>query len=104
MILKENQNLDLSKYNPFLHEFQKYSSSLFDFGDNNIFKPKEKTNDEILKEKLSRSTRNEYQLTEKQLQAMNKGSEISPEKIDLIMKKFPPFKGDAIPADEIENF
>ena len=65
LIMKENQNLDLNEYNPFLNEFQKYSANLFDFGDNNIFKPKEKTNDEILKEKLQRSTQNEYKLTEK---------------------------------------
>ena len=67
LIMKENQNLDLSKYNKFLSEFQQYSANLFDFGDNMLFKPQEKTTDEIIKEKLQRSTKNEYIKTENQL-------------------------------------
>lgn len=43
MILAENDNLDLEKYEPYMNEFQKYSSVLFDFGDNNIFGVQAKT-------------------------------------------------------------
>lgn len=87
-----------------MNEFQKYSASLFDFGENNIFKPKEKTNEEILKEKMQRSTKNEYKLTEKNLKFTHKGADISPERIGQIMKKYPPFQADAVPQDEIETF
>lgn len=97
LIMKENNNLDLNNYNPFLNEFQKYSSNLFDFGDNNIFKPKEKSHEEIQKERLMRSTQNEYNKTAKQLRMKLKDEEISPERVEQIMKKYPPFKADAIP-------
>lgn len=50
-----------------MNEFQKYSANLFDFGENNIFQQKEKTNEDILKEKLQRSTKNEYENTKKLL-------------------------------------
>jgi len=58
-ILKKHNNLDLNDYNQFLGEFQKYSSNMFDFGDNSVFKVAEKSNEEKLNEKLKRSTNNE---------------------------------------------
>lgn len=80
--MKENRNLDLSNYNPFLNEFHKYSANLFDFGENNIFKPKEKTTDEILKEKQQRSTKNEYRKTETKLKMKFQDEQFSPERVE----------------------
>lgn len=81
MILKENDNLDLEKYEPFMNEFQKYSSNLFDFGDNNIFGVQAKTQEEITKAKLKLSTKQEYEKTEKMLR-MKGEAEVSPERVE----------------------
>lgn len=66
-IMKHHNNLDLSDYNQYLGEFQKYSSNMFDFGDSSVFKVAEKSNEEKLNEKLKRSTNNEYEKTERQM-------------------------------------
>lgn len=101
--MKQNDNLDLNNYKPFMNEFQKYSSNLFDFGDTNIFKPKEKPNEEILKDRLKRSTKNEYELIQKHFR-LKAAEDLSPERLEQMMKKYPPFEADAIPEDQIDTF
>ena len=65
-ILKENDNLDLDTYKQYMHEFYKFSGDLFEF-DHTIFQSKVRDPQEILDNKLRRSSLNEYELTEKQL-------------------------------------
>ena len=47
-ILKQNENLDLDKYKPFLHDFTKYSGDMFEF-DTNIFPVKTRDAAEVMK-------------------------------------------------------
>ena len=79
--MKQNNNLDLNDYDQFLGEFQKFSSTMFDFGDNSVFKQAEKSNEEKLNDMLKRSTHSEYDKTEKKLKAKLKITEISPDRV-----------------------
>ena len=90
-IMKQNNNLDLNDYDQFLGEFQKFSSTMFDFGDNSVFKQAEKSNEEKLADKLKRSTNSEYEKTEKKLKVKFAMNDISPERVQQAMKKYPPF-------------
>ena len=96
-ILRENDNLDLDTYKQYMNEFYKFSGDLFEF-DHTIFQKKVRDPQEVIENRLRRSSANEYELTEKQLtrDAANKGSS-SPERILGILKKLPPFEGDNIP-------
>lgn len=80
-IMKQNNNLDLNDYDQFLNEFQKFSSTMFDFGDNSVFKQAEKSNEEKLNDKLKRSTHSEYEKTEKKLKVKFNMTEVSPERV-----------------------
>ena len=51
--MQENDNLDLDNYKPFMHDFQKFSVSVFDFGDSGIFKLKDETAHDIIKQRLT---------------------------------------------------
>ena len=97
-ILKENDNLDLDTYKQYMHEFYKFSGDLFEF-DHTIFQSKVRDPQEILDNKLRRSSLNEYELTEKQLARKGDGGTrgaSSPEMVRNILKKLPPFEGDII--------
>ena len=89
--MKQNNNLDLNDYDQFLGEFQKFSSTMFDFGDNSVFKQNEKSNEEKLADKLKRCTKTEYENTEKKLKVKFAMNDISPERVQQAMKKYPPF-------------
>ena len=103
-MLRENNNLDLDSYKPFINDFHKFSGDIFDF-DTNIFQEKFKDPAEVIANKLRRSTESEYAITEKYLRMMEGDtSNLSPERIHRILKKLPTFANDTIDADDIETF
>ena len=54
---------------------------------------------------MRRSTQQEYQRTQKRLiQEEGAAVNLSPERINSILKKFPPFVSDAIPEEDIDTF
>ena len=63
-ILRENDNLDLKTYKPFIKEFYRNSGHMFEF-DDNIFKGVIKDQNEVAEEKLKRSLKNEYRSVSK---------------------------------------
>ena len=56
-----------------------------------MFKQAEKSNEEKLADKLKRSTNSEYEKTEKKLKLRFKMNDISPDRVQQAMKKYPPF-------------
>ena len=103
-ILRENDNLDLKTYKPFIKEFYRNSGHMFEF-DDNIFKGVIKDQNEVAEEKLKRSLKNEYRSVSKDPKLGKDGlSGPSPERIQNIMKKLPPFINDNIPEDHITTF
>lgn len=103
-ILRENNNLDLKTYKPFIKEFYRYSGDMFEF-DDNIFKGVVKDPIEVAEEKLKRSLKNEQRHVSNDPKLAKEGeSGPSPERINNIMKKLPPFINDNIPADDITQF
>ncbi len=40
--IRENKNLNLDSYKPYIHDFHLYSIDLFDFGDEKLFNKKMK--------------------------------------------------------------
>ena len=88
-ILRENDNLDLNTYKPFMQEFYKFSGDMFDF-ESNIFQAKKKDPTQMLEANLRRSLKNEYRLAEKDLK-FQEGGAPSPERINKLLKKYPPF-------------
>jgi hypothetical protein len=54
--------------------------------------------------KLRRSLENEYNLTSKELARNQDARSISPERINKILNKLPPFPTDMIPEEDIESF
>ena len=76
----------MNSYEPFIGEFQNYT--LGAFNDKTIFS----TNKRDIS-KLRRSSANEYDIIDKYLK--DKGSKkISPERVNSILKTYPPFKMD----------
>lgn len=61
-ILKDNDNLDLSSYKPYIKDFSNFSSHLFDFGEASIFKIAEKNKNEVPDSSPKRTTKREYDL------------------------------------------
>ena len=54
---------------------------------------------------MRRSTQNEYKITEKYLKQMEgEAANLSPERIERILKKLPPFSTDTIDSDDIDAF
>ena len=54
---------------------------------------------------MRRSTENEYRLTEKYLKSKEGDSaDLSPTRINNLLKKVPPFSTDVIDLDDIEDF
>ena len=101
-ILRENDNLDLNTYKPFMQEFYRFSGDMFDF-ESNIFQAKKKDPTQILEDKMRRSLKNEYKLAEKDLKILEGGAP-SPERINKLLKKYPPFQQDNIPEEDIISF
>ena len=64
-ILKENDNLDLSTYKPFMNEFYKYSSDIFDFEENIFTSNKKAAIDALLASNVKRTTDAEVKTIEK---------------------------------------
>ena len=79
--MKNNNNLDLESYKPFIQDFHKYSGELFDF-EQNIFPQKFKDPQDVMESKMRRSIKNEYDITEKHLK-ISEGQEadVSPERV-----------------------
>ena len=69
-----------------------------------MFKVAPKSNEELLNDKLKRSTKKEYEKTELKLKASLDCNEVSPERVLHEMKKFPPFLADSIPEEDIDKF
>ena len=67
-IMRQNQNLDLGNYNPYLHDFTNYSGDMFDF-DTNIFQAQSVDPSEVLKKSLTRTEENEFKLIERSLKS-----------------------------------
>ena len=74
-IIRKNDNLDLSSYKPFIHDFHRYSGHLFE-NDQNIFKEQ------------PRASSNE---------ANNKKQD--PDHVDNALKPFPPSQSETIPSE-----
>jgi len=54
---------------------------------------------------MRRSTENEYRITEKHLKQMEgEEANLSPERIERILKKLPPFSTDTVDSDDIDAF
>lgn len=101
-ILRENDNLDLSTYKPFMQEFYKFSGDMFDF-ESNIFQQKKKDPTQLLEANLRRSLKNEYRLVEKDHKFQENGAP-SPERINKLLKKYPPFQQDNVLEEDIMSF
>tara|TARA_B110000305_G_C19357416_1_gene597619 strand:+ start:417 stop:743 length:327 start_codon:yes stop_codon:yes gene_type:complete len=101
-ILRENDNLDLNTYKPFMQEFYKFSGDMFDF-ESNIFQAKKKDPTQVKEDTLRRSLKNEYRLAEKELKIAEGGAP-SPERINKLLKQYPPFALDNIPDEDITSF
>ena len=93
---------------------------MFEF-DTNIFPTKTQDASEAMKKSLTRTESSEFKIIEKSLKTIARQEEekaskdkdakardyskdYSPEKINKILKSFPPFRNDRIPQDEIQNF
>jgi hypothetical protein len=94
----------LESYKPFINDFFRYSGEIFDF-DDHVFKQKFKSESEVRALQMRRSTENEYKLTEKHIRmSEGNGANLSPSRIERILKKLPPFSTDVIDLDDIESF
>ena len=77
---------------------------MFEF-DDNIFKGVMKDPYEVAEEKLHRSLKNEKRHVSNDPKLAKEGESVpSPERINNIMKKLPPFINDNIPAEDIKQF
>jgi cysteinyl-tRNA synthetase len=98
-VLKHHDNLKLEDYKPFIHEFQRFSGDIFDF-DNNIFQMKKSDNEAV--SKLKRSTANEYKNQIENLKVKEgETTDVSPDRINRILKKMPPFIADNLSVEQI---
>ena len=91
-ILRENDNLDLNTYKPFMQEFYKFSGDMFEF-ESNIFQAKKKDPTQVKEDTLRRSLKNEYRLAEKELKIAEGGAP-SPERINKLLN--PHYRGEIL--------
>ena len=101
-VLKDHNNLDLETYKPFMNDFHRFLGELFDF-ENNIFQTKKTDMDSV--SRLKRCSKNEYKYQESALKVKEgDNTDLSPERINKILKKMPPFKADNLSDDFIKRF
>ena len=103
-IIKNYNNLDLDVYDKHITDFQRYSGEIFEH-DDNIFPPMKVDPVDAAQAKLQRSLANEYQIIEKFLKGIEgENANITPNRINKLLKYLPPFQRDTVPQANIDAF
>lgn len=103
-ILRQHKNLNLDTYKPFIKDFHHFSNGFYQY-ESNIFQPMVKDSSEVLKAQLQRSEEKEFSIVVNNIkQKEGKAADLSPLRMQKILKRLPPFQNDTIPEIEIEEF
>lgn len=91
-MLTEHENLDLSEYKPFIHQFEEFSQQIFDF-------------ETIFSKKLEDLEQPPYLSPTKSMIVREQRSRtMSPKDLEENLKKLPPHEHDNIPLANMEIY